>query len=100
MSEPAFQYYRDIHVSGGGVWIDIGGGASFDWLLDPKPGLAGSEVVPDLVAFLPLFRPGDGKVRAEPNWIYRLAGNPIKFHQTACADDRDEKYRTIGEWGY
>jgi len=99
MSEPAFQHHRDIYVPGGGVWIDIGGGASFDGLLDPKPGLADSEVVPDPVAFFPPFRPGDGKVRAEPNWIYRLAANPINFHQTACADDRDEKFRTIGEWG-
>ena len=77
MSEPAFQHHQDIHVPGGGVWIDIGGGASFDGLLDPKPGLADSEVVPDPVAFSPSFRPGDGKVRAEPNWIYRLVANSL-----------------------
>ncbi len=99
MSEAEFQHHRNIHVPGGGVWIDIGGGASFDGLLDPKPGLADSEIAPDPVAFFPLFRPGDGPVRAEPNWIHRLAGNLLNFHQTACADVRDETFRAIGEWG-
>ena len=74
MSEADFQHHRNIHVPSGGVWIDIGGGASFDGLLDPKPGVADSEIAPDPVAFFPLFRPGDGQVRAEPNWIHRLGG--------------------------